>query len=430
MATPLSREHRSWRTKVFVATWLSYVGFYFCRTPFSSAKSEIGKEAGWGATALGDIEAMYLIAYAVGQFLASGMGTKLGPRKNVLLGMGLSVGVSMLMGVSLTVPVLMGLVAVNGLAQATGWSGNVGTMASWFHKHERGRVMGLWSTNFSVGALASQYTMAAVLALAATHGGTWRWTFYAGAAVLTLVWLQFFAFQRNRPEDVGLPPIDDPVTPVDESKVAEPAPTGFMGLSPTAWANLLLVGGFYFFCKLIRYAIWGWAAYFLAQNYKLSPSESNVYATAFGVFGVPGVFLTGWISDRYFGSRRSGVALMMMLGMTAATGLLLLFGGTSVEVFTVLLAAVGFTLFGPDALLTGAGAMDIGGRQRATFATGVIAGFGALGPIVQAFVIGRLYDANGGDLTPVFVLLFGSAALATLFCAALVWRNHRGGRGI
>ena len=450
MGTPLSAEHRAWRIKVFVATWLSYVGFYFCRQPFSSAKSSIKAETGWQATTLGDIEAAYLIAYAIGQFLASGMGTKLGPRKNVLLGMALSVGVSLLMGVSLSVPVLMGLVAVNGLAQATGWSGNVGTMASWFHKHERGRVMGLWSTNFTVGSLAASYAMAGVLAVAAAHGGTWRWCFYAGAAVLGVVWLQFFVLQRNRPEDVGLAPVDDPVTPVDEAQVPEPAPAGFMGLAPSAWTNLLLVGGFYFCAKLIRYAIWGWAAFFLAQNYQMSASSSNVFSTVFSLCGLPGVYVTGWLSDRYFGSRRAGVAFAMMIGMTLVTGLLMQFGASGVWVFTALLGAVGFTLFGPDALLSGAGAMDIGGRHRTTFVTGVIAGFGALGPIVQALAIGRLYDtrsgvmgaavqafverrpyeATGGDLTIVFALLFGSAALATVFCGLLVLRNRRGGKGI
>lgn len=430
MATPLTAEHRAWRAKVFVATWLSYVGFYFCRTPFSATKAEIGKEAQWGATTLGDIEATYLIAYAVGQFLASGMGTKLGPRVNVLIGMGVSVSVSVLMGVSLSVPFLMGLVAVNGLAQATGWSGNVGTMAAWFHKHERGRVMGLWSTNFSVGALASQYAMGGVLYLAASWGGDWRWCFYTGAGVLVLVWIQFYAFQRNRPEDVGLMPIDDPVTEVDEATTPDPPPQGPLGLPRDAWINILLVGGFYFFVKLIRYAVWGWAAYFLVQNYKLDSSESNLYATAFTLVGIPGVYVTGYLSDKYFGARRAGVSMAMLIGMMGATLLLILFGGGGVGVFTVLLGAVGFTLFGPDALLTGAGAIDIGGRRSATLATGIIAGFGALGPIVQALVIGRLYDAKGGDLTPVFVLLFGSAALSTLFCGILVIRNRRGGKGI
>jgi hypothetical protein len=94
--------------------------------------------------------------------------------------------------------------------------------------------------------------------------------------------------------------------------------------------------------------------------------------------------------------------------------------------------------------------MDIGGRRAATFATAVISGFGSMGPIVQELVIARLYDTKGpnheaeallekffhvdpvvdpAQLRPIFVLLFVSAAMASLFCALLVWRNRKG-RGI
>jgi len=433
MSTPLSAAMKSWRAKIFVATWLSYFGFYFCRMPWAATKSDIGKEAGWGATALGQVDAAYLIAYAVGQFLASGMGTKLGPRLNVLLGMAVSIVVTALMGVTLTLPVVMGLVAINGLAQATGWSGNVGTMANWFHKHERGRVMGLWSTNFTVGSIAAPFAMAGVLALAASYGGDWRWCFYFGAAVLAIVWVQFHVLQRTRPEDVGLAPVDDPVTAVDEAVTERQpvdSPPAKLELSRGAWINLLLVGGFYFFAKLVRYAVWLWAPFFLARNYGMSSSESNLLAIAFSVAGVPGIYLTGYISDKYLNARRAGISMVMMVAMTAMTGLLVAFGGTSVTVFTVLLAAVGFTLFGPDALLSGAGAMDIGGRRAATFAAAFISGIGSSGPVVGSLAIGRLYDKNSGDLTAVFVLLFVSAVLGTLFCGALVLRNRRGGKGI
>src|SRR6185503_4100107 len=107
--------------------------------------------------------ACYLIAYAIGQFLASRMGTALGPRKNVLIGMTLSILVTVAMGVTPSIPMMMGLIAVLGLSQATGWSGNVGTMAGWFVKSERGRVMGLWSTCFTIGALLSGWVMGWVL---------------------------------------------------------------------------------------------------------------------------------------------------------------------------------------------------------------------------------------------------------------------------
>ena len=131
--------------------------------------------------------------------------------------------VTLAMGVALRPWMMAGLVAVNGLAQATGWSGNVGTMAGWFHKHERGRVMGVWSTNFTVGAIASGFSMAGCSAITSpasrSRGGG---ASTSAPPCSSLVWVQFYFFQRNRPEDVGLPPIDDPATAVDESQdVAE-----------------------------------------------------------------------------------------------------------------------------------------------------------------------------------------------------------------
>ncbi len=329
---------------------------------------------------------------------------------------------------------MMGLVAVNGLAQATGWSGNVGTMASWFHKRERGKVMGAWSNCFTVGALSSGWVMAWVLDM---HGpgepAPWRLCFFVGAGVLALVWVQFFVLQRNKPEDVGLAPIDDPVADADDKAAAAVVASGspgFMGLSRGAWTNLLLVAGFYFFAKFIRYAMWSWAAYFLQKNYGLTGARANVYATIFDVMGIPGVFVTGWISDKYFKSRRSGVALIMMLLMTTATALLIAFGSASVLVFAVLLGVVGFTLYGPDALLSGTAAMDIGSRRAATFAVATVSGVGSFGAVVQELLIARMYDSKHGELGPVFVLIFGSAAMAALFCGILVYRDRKGARGV
>jgi hypothetical protein len=59
----------------------------------------------------------------------------------------------------------------------------------------------------------------------------------------------------------------------------------------------------------------------------------------------------------------------------------------------------------------------------------VISGFGSMGSIVQELVISRVYDPQSDNLSVVFLLLLGSAAFATVFCVALVWRN-RSGRGV
>jgi OPA family sugar phosphate sensor protein UhpC-like MFS transporter len=300
-------------------------------------------------------------------------------------------------------------------------------MANWFHKHERGRVMGMWATNFTFGSLVAAGAYALLLGDAAAKDQPWQQPFFVGAAVLAVIWIQFYFFQRNTPEDVGLAPIDDPVTEIDESKLVEPE---HVKLTREQWTNLLLVAGFYFFVKLVRYAIWGWATYFLELKYGLGGKEANSYSLIFDACGIPGVYVTGWLSDRFFKSRRAEIALLMMIGMSIATGLLVAFGGSGVPVFVVLLGVVGFFLYGPDSLLSGAGAMDIGSRRAATFATAVISGFGSLGPVLQEVIIPRLYDEKTAGLGPVFGILFASAVMAALFCGLLVFRNRKGGRGI
>jgi sugar phosphate permease len=114
-----------------------------------------------------------------------------------------------------------------------------------------------------------------------------------------------------------------------------------------------------------------------------------------------------------------------MLGAVASTGLLIGLGGASATLFVVLLAAIGFFLYGPDSLLTGAGAIDIGSRRMATFAAAFMSGIGSLGAVVQEFAISRQYKPGEG-LGVVFAMLFCSAVLAAAFCAVLVWRNRRG----
>jgi hypothetical protein len=59
----------------------------------------------------------------------------------------------------------------------------------------------------------------------------------------------------------------------------------------------------------------------------------------------------------------------------------------------------------------------------------MISTFGPTGAAVQEIVIARLYTPKDG-LGATFTMLFASAALGTLFCAALVIRNRRGGKGI
>lgn len=382
----------------------------------------MGDELNLSASTLGSIGAIYLVTYTIGQFVAGIIGNCKGPRILLLAGMAISIFCNVAFGLANSPEMVMVFMAINGLAQATGWSGTVGTMANWFHRAERGTVMGFWSTNFQIGGVLANGIAAWVLG---AYG--FRYSFFAGSLVLLGVWAFFIFNQRDKPEDLGLPPVLSP----EELELSSIQGENQSGAEDKIWSraaliNVLLIGTFYFFVKFIRYAIWSWAPFFLAKNYHLEGAGAGYLSTLFDLFGVVGTIAIGILSDRLFQGRRAGISLIMISVMFVSCLLMYFLGSVSVTFFAVAISLVGFSLYGPDALLSGAGAMDIGSRRGATLAAGIINGMGSIGSVVQEVVIGKLYERTGGNLDPIFLILVGSS-LAALFLIGVVHLRNRFG---
>ena len=410
-----------WRRRIFASTWLCYVGLYFARKPFFIVKKDLGDAMQFSASDLGLIGSAYLIAYAAGQFVAGSAGTRFGARKLLLVGMGASLLANLVFGVANGLSAFVVFMVINGLGQATGWAGTVSTMANWFRRAERGTVMGLWATCFQVGGVLAN-------ALAAYMLGAYGYTysFFAGSCVLFVI-LVFFVFnQRNQPEDVGLALADpDAGEEPTEGLVGEGGWMQRIGWDRGVLNTVLLVGGFYFFVKFIRYALWSWVPYFLGKNYGLRGDDAGYVSTLFDLFGIAGCIAAGYLSDRYFNGRRARISFFFLVAMGASCVLMYTLGQVTMTLFALSIALVGFTLYGPDALMTGAAAQDIGGRGTA-LAAGIINGLGSVGAVVQEFVISGMYDASGGDLGPVFGLLVGASLGAIVSLGVVLWRNRKG----
>ena len=421
MSEAIDPQVRQWRRRVFAATWLSYAGFYFCRKPFFIAKRALSEELGWDPATLGYIGTAYLVAYTVGQFIAGAAGNKWGPRLLLLSGMAVSILANLGFGLTNSSGTFMALMVINGLAQATGWSGNVGAMAPWFRRAERGTVMGVWATNYQVGGVLANTLAAWIL-------GRWGFegSFFAGSAVLLAVWGFFLFNQRDKPEDLGLPPIaddeDERAASGEEISSSAPVPTGW---SRQIWTNVLLVGVFYFFVKFIRYSLWSWSPLLLRRDFGLDLDDAGYLSTAFDLAGIVGVIAAGWLSDKMFAGRRARISFLFILGMAASCLLLYLLGPSSLILFGISIALVGFFLYGPDALMTGAGAIEVGSLRSATLAAGIINGMGAVGSVAQELLLGRLLG-EGEGVAEVFALLLGSSVGAALALSVLLWRGRRG----
>ena len=413
MSNTLSPAQKQWRRRIFASTWLSYAGYYFCRKPFYIAKAELGADLGFDATSLGWIGSAYLISYTLGQFIAGVAGNRWGPRIILLCGMGVSVVVNAMFGFANSLATFMVLMTINGLAQGTGWAGNVGSMATWFRRAERGTVMGLWATNYQVGGVAAN-TMAAFLL--GTMG--YRYAFFSGSLVLALVTIFFFFNQRDKPEDVGLDPII-----ADEGKDTGTEDV-LGGWERGVVLNIALVGLFYFFIKFIRYTIWSWTPYMLSNNYGLSGSDAGYLSTTFDLAGIMGVITAGWLSDKLFDGRRAKISFLFVLALGVSTLILYYFGSINLWLMGGSLALIGFFLYGPDALMTGAGAIEVADVRRATLAAGIINGMGSVGSVAQEFIVGPILEVQGPSA--VFSLLLTASLGAALSMGVLLYQNYTG----
>jgi MFS transporter, OPA family, glycerol-3-phosphate transporter len=391
-----SSVYERWRWQVFGITWLAYAGFYLTRKSFSVAKIEIGEGSAINFTQaeMAWIDGAFLVAYAIGQFVWGMAGDKLGTRKVVLGGMLGSVLAAMCMGIS-TVGVAFGILFfIQGLCQSTGWGPLSKNIANFFSRRERGVVMGLWCSNYAIGGLVASIFAGYV----GQHFG-WRYAFFLPAALLFIITILFYFLQRNRPEDLGLPPIaqyhrETPPQP-STATTAEPAEGSWKFILSVMFNPMVLLMALIYFClKPARYAILFWGPKYMNDKLGTGMAESGLLSAMFELAGPLSVFMGGLVSDKVFGSRRMPVVIICLLCLAGILFILddlpqtrLMLGGS--------LFVIGLLTYAPDSLISGTAAVDFGSRKGASTATGLINGFGSIGAIVGGTIPGFFLEEWG-----------------------------------
>jgi sugar phosphate permease len=408
---------RGW---AFAITWLAYASYYLGRKGFSVAKAAVSRELGVGIEVLASIDTAYLVAYAAGQVPSGVAADRFGPRRLVGFGLIGSAIACALFGVGQGALVLGACFALNGFAQSTGWPGTTKAMAGWTSAHERGRVMGLWSTCYQVGGVAATALATYLLA----HSG-WRAAFLwpavwlAGMGVVVLIALR----PAPAPARIVNDAIDDDA--IDErGSPSLPLPTHALKVSALRNPTLYCYGACYFCIKLIRYSLLFWLPYYLHTAAGLDETQSGFLSTSFEIGGTVGSIGLGWLSDHagnWASTRATGrnhralVSAASLLGLAATLFVYARIEHASVAVHFACMAMVGALLFGPDALLSGAAAQDASGPEQAATATGLVNGMGSAGALLQGALTVGVQSAFGWN-----GLFYAFFVLALIACACLL----------
>ena len=416
---PIHKTFRYWQWRVFVTLWITYASYYLCRVNFSIAIPGIMDEFGYSRAELGGIGTVFFWMYALGQFINGQLGDRFGARKLVALGLLASAVMNVLMGFNPGLGAMLILWGFNGYLQATGWAPIVKTLANWFPLEQRGSFSGLLGSSYQVGN-AVGWLLAGFLV---AHYG-WRTAFWVPALILVVSVVHWYTRVRNSPESIGLPTIEEHAGHGDHGieKVTTEEHLGLRyTLSKTIGnSRIWVVAWAFFFVDIVRYGFLLWAPTYLFETQGAGIDKAAYTAVAMPLAGAVGALFSGWVTDRFFQSRRAPIIAinLFLLGIFAWAYRF----AVPVEAWGLgfaMMALIGFTTYGAHVVMVATVPMDYGTRKAAGSATGFIDGFGYLGAGLVGVGTGLLVDRWGWNAGFYFWI---AAAFIAAGLMTLLWK--------
>ena len=433
------------RAQTLFVLWTTYGSFYFCRVNIGPAANSIRTSLGLTALEIGFVLGAIKLGYALGQFVNGQLTERFGARR--ILGAGMlgscvatlaiaaaptlshvpavgglasTVGAWGRSGSSAlevdeastrTLGVLMLFAFANGWFQAGGWPPCVKIAANWFAAERRGSTMGILGTSYTAGSAIAIFAIGALLD---ASGGDWRIAFIAPAIVLALSFLHTSRRLQEHPAPTDAAHSGASSSPATHLAIRD-ALEATLGNSKIWILALGLFG-----LDAVRYGFLDWAPGHLAEVHKTGALAAATKASVFPLAGALGTLSSGWLTDRFFSSRRAPVCTLMLGTVGALTLAYRSVVGLGTGPAVVCLGLVGFCLYGAQILLVGTAVQDFARRGATAAAAGFVDFTGHMGAFSGDVVTGWMvrHHGWGGAIAWWACAAFAGAALvATLWYA-------------
>ena len=412
--------YRRLRLEVFLGIFGGYAGYYLVRNNLALAIPDILREhSGYTKAQLGTALTGLSIAYGLSKFLMGSVSDRSNPKYFLPLGLLLS---STLMALFGLVPAvygslfaIIGLSLLNGWVQGMGWPPCGKTMVHWFSTRERGLKVSIWNTAHNIGgALVANLAFVGVVLF-----GDWHAKFYFNALLAALVAIGAFFLLQDTPQSRGLPPVEQYKNdyPTGYSEADERTLTFreivFKYVLPNRY--LWAIAAANVFCYFVRYGVENWIPTYFETAKGYSFKQSSLAWSLYEWAAIPGTIACGYISDRWFRSRRAPATILFMALTLVAVVVYWLNAHGPLWVDYAALTAIGFLIYGPI-MIIGLHSLDLVPKKAAGTAAGFTGFFGyVFGSAISGIGVGWLADHLGWG--GVFTTMIACCLLAMFFSA-------------
>jgi phosphoglycerate transporter family protein len=405
-APEIERRFRYWQTRTLIATMFGYAAFYFVRKNLSVAMPGMQQDLGITKADLGLFLTLHGLLYGVSRFVNGMWADRANARYFMVAGLLLSVGANVFFGFSSAVLFLGVAWMINGWVQGMGFPPCCRLMTHWFPPEKLATKMSIWNTSHSIGGALAVVVCGYIVA----HLG-WRWSFFGPAILCTIAGGILFVLLRDTPTSVGLPEIvveGDTGTHGEDKNSAEYKAfvrTHVFGNPYLWWISLAN-----FFVYILRFAVLDWGPTLLKEMKHFPIEHTGLMVGVFEVSGVVGMLIAGWATDKFFGGRGSRTCVFCMIGACVAMLLFWQLGSTQL-IATAFLAAAGFFIYGPQALI-GITAANMATKRASATAAGFTGLFAYASTLVSGWGLGLLVQRSGWNIA--FGALLAIGAVGTL----------------
>ncbi len=280
----IDRLYRSNRIRVMLAITIGYGLIYTCRLALGVVKKPLIDQGIFTPAELGTIGSALFYTYAIGKLTNGFLADHANMRRFLAASFLLTALCNLGMGFTTSLWAAILLWGLNGWFQSFGAPGGVVAMTAWFSNRERGRAYGIWSTAHSIG---EGLTFFVVGSLVAWLG--WQWGFWGPGLIGIITALGVFALLQDRPQTLGLPPVNEWKNDHYQEHAKDSARTTlalqFSVLKiPSIWVLALASATIY----VTRYAINSWGILYLqeARGYSLPMAGTLLMvSTLAGIIG-------------------------------------------------------------------------------------------------------------------------------------------------
>ena len=401
-------DFRRSQWKMLFAVMFCYLFYYTGRQNFGWAIQGIGLEFNVTKQQIGWAGAAMLWAYGIGQFINGNLADKYGAKRMMVIGGVLSVIMNWATSFATAYWMIVLFWALNGFSQSLGWAPGSRLVSNWWGGRERGKAFGFYL--FAAGCSSILIYLLSIVMLD-IYELDWRWLFRLPVLLLLIGCAVFYYVVRNKPEDLGYPPLKDELE--TEEDIVEVEETSLQRYKKVLKNKKFILACISIgFQNTARYGLLVWVPlYYLGTSIK---GSSNLWiALALPIGMALGTIFFGQLSDRVFKSNRSK-PIALSLGLAGLVILLVyLVPKDNIMGGLILMFLAGFLVYGPQSCYWPLSPDLLGVKRSGT-------GVGVMNTFAYGFAgAGEPFIGYMADVTGQENIVFMVTAIMC-FCSALI----------